>query len=314
MAEAVELIRKIDFFAPLEAKIIKNIAEVCVPREYSSGDYIIKQGETGLGLFFITSGKVKVEVEKNGSKTVVAELKEEDCIGELSIIDNKPRSASVICVEDTRCLLLTRDSFTKLMNKYPDISVQMVKALAERLRVTTEKMTEAGGPATPSAAAPQQQTTQPPPSQPTGAPESSTASASETKEQAKANGDSTKDQIKNFLVGTFSRFYTMKAMTRFSAAVIGCPVRISENDLDAGVAHTTIGDVKLIVFPASQERILQLNAFADGDVTAAVFRPVKNSHDDFVMDRCEGHLKGNQSIELYIPYEGNRAARFQNAR
>ena len=120
MSTSRDLIRKIDFFEPLDDKIVNKIAQVCIPREYSAGDYIVRQGDLGLGLYFITSGQVKVEIERNAVKTVVAHLEAGSFLGELSIIDNKPRSANVICLTDTSCLLLTRDSFQKLMNKYPE--------------------------------------------------------------------------------------------------------------------------------------------------------------------------------------------------
>ncbi|HWP85570.1 MAG TPA: cyclic nucleotide-binding domain-containing protein, partial [Terriglobia bacterium] len=126
MLTDTELIRKLDFFEPLDQKIIKRIASVCIVREFSAGEAIVRQGESGLGLYFITGGRAKVEVDKDGTKVVVAELKEGDFLGEFSLIDDKTRSASVVCLQDTRCLLLTRDSFARLLKKYPEIATQML--------------------------------------------------------------------------------------------------------------------------------------------------------------------------------------------
>src|SRR5690349_14954263 len=89
----IELIRKIEFFEALEPKVLKQIAEMCIVREFSAGEYIVRQGESGLGLYFITAGKAKVEIDRNDVKVVVAELKEGDSLGEFSIIDEKARSA-----------------------------------------------------------------------------------------------------------------------------------------------------------------------------------------------------------------------------
>ncbi len=129
VSSANDLIRKIDFFESLDEKIVNNIARLCTELEYSSGDHIVRQGDSGLGLFFIIRGGIKVELEKNGMRMVVATMQPGDFFGELSLIDNKPRSANVICVEDTRCLVLTRDSFSKVTHKYPEIGFQIAKAL-----------------------------------------------------------------------------------------------------------------------------------------------------------------------------------------
>jgi CRP-like cAMP-binding protein len=135
-----DLIRKIDFFEPLDDKIVNQIARLCIPREYSAGDHVVRQGDPGLGLYFMTGGRVKVEIEANLSKTVIAELEAGSFFGELSIIDNNPRSASVICLTDAACLLLTRDSFQKLVEKHPEILIPMVRALAARLRKADQRI------------------------------------------------------------------------------------------------------------------------------------------------------------------------------
>jgi len=109
----IELIRKLDFFEALDDKVVKDIAKVCIARDFATGDYIVRRGESGLGLYFITRGRAKVEIDRNGAKATVAELRDGDFLGELSMIDDKARSADVICMENTSCMLLTRDSFTR---------------------------------------------------------------------------------------------------------------------------------------------------------------------------------------------------------
>jgi CRP-like cAMP-binding protein len=286
-----DLIRKIDFFEPLDDKIINKIAQVCIPREYSKGDYIVKEGESGLGLFFITAGKVQVEIERNGAKSVLAQLKDEDFLGELSIIDNKPRSANVVCLEDTSCLLLTRDSFSKLMNKYPEIAVQMAKALAGRIRATNEKMSQTGGapaPAPVSAA----------PSAPQQAPSATSVTPAAAAEPSNGASSPAKDKVRDFLVDTFSFLYTMKALTRFSAAIVGCPVSVSATG--DGIASADIYGVKVVVFPADRDEELSIDAFGAGPYTATVFRP--GSVDGNFNTR--GHVLPGTQLRLRVPVRG----------
>lgn len=298
MSTQTDLLRKIDFFEPLDQKIIAKIAQVCIEREYPKGDFIVKQGESGLGLFFITSGRVNVEVERDGSKAVVATLQSEDFLGELSIIDNKPRSANVICLEDTRCLLLTRDSFSKLLNKYPEIAIQMAKALAGRIRAANERMSQAPAAAQASAA-----------SSPSGAevqPEAAPAPPSGSG-QTPGNGTdpspSTKNKVKDFLVDTFSFLYTMKALTRFSAAVIGCPVEVRTEGPGPEVAQIVIEGVKVVLFPAAEDRSIRIEAYAEGEYSAAVLRPAAGTS-PVQVSRFEGQVHRDEVMILQVPKEG----------
>ncbi len=300
MANDKELIRKIDFFQPLHEKIISKIADVCIEREYSTGDYIVKQGETGLGLFFITSGKVKVEIESNGSKTVVAQLKDEDFFGELAIIDNKPRSANVVSLEDTRCLLLTRDSFSKLMNRYPEIAIQMAKSLAQRVRETTERMTHHGSP---EAGASTNKSASETPAQPADskAPDASSPATTAATSSPPANGPSSKNKVRDFLVDTFSRFYTVKALTRFSVAVVGCPVNVRAERVSSQVIHDVVGGVKLVLFPASQEQVLRIHAVGEGDFSATVLRPGSPETDSpFSISHFARRVSPNEILRLHV--------------
>ncbi len=308
MSAQTDLLRKIDFFEPLDQKIINKIADVCIEREYSKGEHIVKQGESGLGLFFITSGRVKVEVDRNGAKAVVAQLQAEDFLGELSIIDNKPRSANVICLEDTRCLLLTRDSFSKLINKYPEIAIQMAKALAGRIRAANEKMIQGPPQLTPAEAAP---ATPAAVAQPV--PVSAVADAVPAKDPAKesnngSNPDSSaKNKVRDFLVDTFNWLYTVKAITRFSAAVVGCPVRVHFERPGADTLQDVVGEVKIALFPAYEDQVLGLDAYEEGDFSATILRPAhfggSSSHVD--VTRFSGHLAADESARLHIPSGGD---------
>lgn len=298
MSTQTDLLRKIDFFEPLDQKIITKIAQVCIEREYPKGELIVKQGESGLGLFFITSGRVNVEVERNGSKAVVATLQSEDFLGELSIIDNKPRSANVICLEDTRCLLLTRDSFSKLLNKYPEIAIQMAKALAGRIRAANERMsqTPAAAQVTAATAAPGTE------AQPQAAPAEPPGS-DKTPGNGAEPSPSTKNKVRDFLVDTFSFLYTVKALTRFSAAIIGCPVEIRAENPGPEDAQTVIDGVKVALFPTTEDRVIRIMAYDDGNYSATVLRPaagvspVRVSH-------FEGRVRRDERIFLHVPDVG----------
>src|SRR6266511_399823 len=114
-------ITKIELFSRLDPKIQKKLSDACLMRPFTKNETIVRQGEMGLGLYLISKGRVKVENEKGGQRKHLKDLGPGEVIGEMSVLDNKPRSATVTATEDTECVLLTRDSIMKLMNKYPEI-------------------------------------------------------------------------------------------------------------------------------------------------------------------------------------------------
>jgi hypothetical protein len=287
----IEVIRKLDFFEPLDNKIIKQIAQQCFDREFAEGDSIIRQGEPGLGLYFITEGKVRVEVTDKGAVTPVAELQAGDCLGEFSIVDDKARSANVICLQNTKCLLLTRDSFSKLMSKHPEIAVQMVKALVARIRATNTKFSQA-------APAPEPESQEAPPV----ATDSNGTFSSPLMlpgEIFKIYNDS-KGKVKDFLVDVFEPLYALKAITRFSMAVVGCPVRVEPENGGQPIFQASVNGVKVCLFPSDRNQTIRLKAFDDGDVSATVLRPVRKSSPSSAF-HLQGHVRRDETWRLHVP-------------
>jgi CRP-like cAMP-binding protein len=301
-----ELIRKLDFFQPLDQKIIKKIAKMCIVREFTAGDSIVKQGESGLGLYFIIRGRAKVEINRNGTRVVVAELQGGDFLGELSMIDDKARSADVICTEDTNCMLLTRDSFTKLINKYPQIAIQMAKSLVTRIRATNERVSTPSMPSAPAPSAGAASTTLA--ATPSGALPAAAADAASGNGSLWSQVDpiefytSTKGKTRDFLVDTFKSMSALKMMTRFSAAIVGCPVTVQPERRRGEVLQTNIRGVKLALFPSDRNQVFKIDAFADGDFSATVFRPPPRGRAAHAsVDRFEGQVRKNEIIRLHVP-------------
>jgi len=290
VAAAADLIRKIDFFESLNPRVVGHIERVCVELEYPSGDHIVRLGDPGLGLFFILRGKVNVDIETNAVRTTVATLQPGDFFGELSLIDNKPRSAHVICVEDTACLVLTRDSFVTLANKYPEIGLQIASALAGRLRAANQKLGQA------TAIAGEQVFHAPAGASPADGKSSLTAL-----DVGQQNSIAGKEQVKNFLIDAFGFIYMVKAMTRFSVALIGCPVDVECLVPGPDVAQAIIDGVKVVVFPASVNQVLRIAAYDDGAYSATIMRPnvsAPSAHSAYDLD---GRVTRHEAMYLHIP-------------
>jgi CRP-like cAMP-binding protein len=284
VSTASELIRQIDFFQPLDHRLIDKIARLCITREYSPGDYIVRQGDPALGLYFIIRGSARVEIARDGAITPVAELHAGEFVGELSVIDKKPRSANVVCATDTSCLLLTRDSFMKLLNKHPEIALQMVKALAARLRTTDERIWQGAV------------------AMPERVPQENGPDARESRSPTETQPRSDKQKIKDMLADTVGWVYLLKSITQFSLALVGCPVNVN---LETRASHSlvsTAGPLKMVLVPSRETHLIGVHAFGDGAFKVTIFQPVITPGFTGVsVCRFCAPVRRNESVWLRIP-------------
>ena len=141
---AEDFLTRAPLFARLEGRQLHRLAELCVPRSYEASEEIVVEGSTGLGLFVITGGRVEVTRGAGDEKVVFAELGSGDLLGEMSLVDDQPRSATVRTLEPTTCLLITRGSFQSLVDREPEIAWCIVPVLAGRLRALQEELIAGG--------------------------------------------------------------------------------------------------------------------------------------------------------------------------
>ena len=97
---------------------------------FPKGKIIIKQGRRGTSAFIIAKGKAQVILEdENGKKKLLAVLKEQDIFGEMGLIDGRPRSATVVALEDCECSVITKEMFKNLPDSNP--GVKAIKKIIE---------------------------------------------------------------------------------------------------------------------------------------------------------------------------------------
>ncbi len=137
---AEKFLAKAPLFARLDGRGLRRLAGLCVPRTFQVDEEIVSEGSTGLGLFVITAGRVEVVKGTGEDRVVLAELGEGDIIGEMALVDDQPRSATIKTLEPTSCLLITRSSFQSLVDQEPDIAWCIVPILATRIRALQEEL------------------------------------------------------------------------------------------------------------------------------------------------------------------------------
>lgn len=135
--EEVELLRRIPLFAKIEASKLKLLAFTSQRLTYKPGDVLFRQGDPGDAAFVIIGGEADVMVDTPGGQLKVAHLKQNDFVGEIAILCDVPRTATVIAATEITTLRIEKDLFFRLITDFPQIAIEIMRVLAQRLERTT---------------------------------------------------------------------------------------------------------------------------------------------------------------------------------
>ena len=137
--ETVGFLNRVPLFQSLKKRQLERLAEKFVPREYAAGEAIVTQGKGGEGFFTITLGQAEAIRERaDGTKVVVNTFGLTDFFGELALLDDGLRTASVVATEATQCLVLTRWDFLGVLKTDVDMAIVILEELAKRFRLALD--------------------------------------------------------------------------------------------------------------------------------------------------------------------------------
>jgi CRP-like cAMP-binding protein len=140
--EIVDALKAVSLFGSLSQRFLNGIARACTERSFPADEVIVKQGNPGIGLFVIVSGKVKiVKTSEQGEQLELATHGPGEVIGEMSVLDGAPRSANVVAVEDTHCLVLSAWDFKSFMESHPEVALEILPVVVRRFRETNAALT-----------------------------------------------------------------------------------------------------------------------------------------------------------------------------
>jgi len=138
---AVVSLENISLFAGLSASELEAISKLAVTRTFQKNTMVLCEGEQSDSMYVVQSGKVKVFLSDEDGKEVTLNLQGEgEYFGELALLDEAPRSASVVTVEDTRLTVISKAAFDRCMAHNPEIALKVIRGLARRLRELTENV------------------------------------------------------------------------------------------------------------------------------------------------------------------------------
>jgi CRP-like cAMP-binding protein len=127
--ELEQQLASVPLVAGLETRVRRRLAEIGKRRMYAPGEEIVREGTTGTALYILLSGRARVD--RDGSQ--IGELGPGDFFGELALIEEHPRSATVVATDETECLLFPAWEFTALLEEHPEVAVPIMKELIVRL-------------------------------------------------------------------------------------------------------------------------------------------------------------------------------------
>jgi CRP/FNR family cyclic AMP-dependent transcriptional regulator len=135
------LLDGVSLFAGLSERDMEDVSKLAVIRHYPKNTLVLCEGDNSDSLYVVLSGKVKVFLSDEEGKEVILNVQGEgEYFGELALLDNAPRSASVMTVDDTKLAIISKPAFEKCMEKNPGISLKISQGLAQRLRCLSENV------------------------------------------------------------------------------------------------------------------------------------------------------------------------------
>ena len=131
-----DTLARVDLFSSLDKKELETLAKSCQERKYSAGSILIKQGDTGVGLYVIINGHVRTTLAKNPDRAEVdlGTYGPGSVLGEMALLDDLPRSATVTAVDNVAALLLPVWEFRTTIRSHPEIGLKLLAVLSRRLR------------------------------------------------------------------------------------------------------------------------------------------------------------------------------------
>jgi CRP/FNR family cyclic AMP-dependent transcriptional regulator len=135
LTDTADFLATVPLFRSLDATELAHFGQLVREKSYPKGSVILFEDDPGDALFVVRAGRVKVVlVAEDGREVILGILSVGEHFGELSLIDDQPRSAHVIAMEDSSLLVLRRDDFRKRVEANPSVAWSLLAELSRRLR------------------------------------------------------------------------------------------------------------------------------------------------------------------------------------
>src|SRR5689334_352639 len=135
----LEALRSVPLFASLDDEAASDLRNLLSDKTVPQHTRLFRQGDQGDAMYLIESGRVRISIrDEDKQELTLAELAQGDFFGEMAIIDGRQRSADARVLDDARLAILSRADFLRFVRTKPDVALEMLAALTDRLRRTDE--------------------------------------------------------------------------------------------------------------------------------------------------------------------------------
>ena len=143
LKDEVQTLRQVPLFAGVAPAKLKLLAFASDRVSYRTGETLFHQGDPGDAAYVILEGKADILAEVGSGQIKIAELEDNAIVGEIAILCDVSRTATVKAAASLEALRIRKDDFLKLLADYPDMMFEILRSLAQRLTRTTSELTEA---------------------------------------------------------------------------------------------------------------------------------------------------------------------------
>ena len=145
LQEDVDLLRNVPLFRNLDSAKLKLLAFTSERLTFADGDVLFAQGDEGDSAYVIVEGTADVMIATPKGPVTVASVKQNDWVGEIAILCDVPRTATIRATDKLVTLRISKEIFFQLVLQFPQMSVEVMRELAFRLESTNQKLQEAVG-------------------------------------------------------------------------------------------------------------------------------------------------------------------------
>ena len=141
--EEVEVLRRVPLFARIDPAKLKLLAFTSERLVFPVGSELFHQGDAGDAAYILLDGEADILVDTVEGEIVVAEAGRHDFVGEIAILIDVPRTATVRARSELSTLVVTKETFLGMASEFPDVAIEIMRELAQRLADTTAQLTAA---------------------------------------------------------------------------------------------------------------------------------------------------------------------------
>ena len=143
LKDEVDLLRRVPLFAQIEPAKLKLLAFTSERMTFQPDQSFFRQGDSGDAAYVLISGEAQVLSETSDGEIPVATIGENAIIGEIAILCDVPRTATVKASTTLEALKIDKEDFLRLIKEFPEMGIEVMRELADRLSQTTAELTEA---------------------------------------------------------------------------------------------------------------------------------------------------------------------------